>query len=89
MQRVAIARALAKSPRLLLCDEPTGALDSNTGRIILQLLREAANNPQTAVVLVTHNESISAVAHQIIYLHDGKVAKISRNDNPMSVEEVV
>jgi len=89
MQRVAIARALAKSPKLLLCDEPTGALDSNTGRRILHLLMDAAKNPQTAVVLVTHNETIADVAHQIIHLHDGKISQIARNENINCVEEVL
>lgn len=88
MQRVSIARALAKSPRLLLCDEPTGALDSDTGRKILQLLRNAADNSSTAVVLVTHNAAIAPTAHKVIRLHDGRVKEISQNAKPKSIEEV-
>ena len=89
MQRVAIARALAKSSRLLLCDEPTGALDSNTGRVILQLLREAANKEDTSVVVVTHNACIAPAAHHVIKLHDGKVVDNIYNDNPLNIDEVL
>jgi len=76
MQRVSIARALAKSPKLLLCDEPTGALDSVTGTKIIEILSYVAVNFGTAVVLVTHNAEFVNVAHRVIYLHDGKVYSI-------------
>lgn len=73
MQRVSIARALAKKPKLLLCDEPTGALDTKTGQEILNLLREVARNKDTAVVMVTHNVEFTQYADKIIYLKDGKI----------------
>jgi putative ABC transport system ATP-binding protein len=88
MQRVAIARALAKKPRLLLCDEPTGALDSQTGKKITELLKSIAENSQTAVVLVTHNSALAQIANKVIHLRDGKIQDIEINDNPSSVEEV-
>ena len=82
MQRVSIARALAKSPKLLLCDEPTGALDSVTGSKIIEILRNAAVNTNTAVVLVTHNVDFAKVAHKIIHLHDGNISYIEENISP-------
>ncbi|MDD9149925.1 ABC transporter ATP-binding protein [Sporolactobacillus sp. CQH2019] len=87
MQRVAIARALAKKPKLLLCDEPTGALDSQTGRKIIQLLKEASNQ-ETSVILVTHNAAIAPIADRVIYLHDGKIAKIVDNAAPVDPKKV-
>jgi len=88
MQRVSIARALAKSPELLLCDEPTGALDSNTGIKIMEILQEAANRSNTAVVMVTHNAAFAKIAHKVIQLHDGKVASIKENKHPTQMTEV-
>lgn len=73
MQRVSIARALAKKPKLLLCDEPTGALDSVTGDNILNILKNTASNTDTAVVMVTHNEDFSKYADRVIRLNDGKI----------------
>lgn len=88
MQRVSIARALAKNPQLLLCDEPTGALDSTTGVKILEILREASNDMNTAVVMVTHNAEFAKIAHKVIKLRDGKIFSIEQNNNPASVKEV-
>ncbi len=88
MQRVSIARALAKMPQLLLCDEPTGALDSVTGIKILEILRDAAENTNTAVVMVTHNSEFAKIAHRVIKLRDGKISTIEDNKCPMSVKEV-
>lgn len=78
MQRVSIARALAKAPKLLLCDEPTGALDSHTGEKILFLLKKASENVDTAVVMVTHNAEFAQYADKIIHLHDGKIKSIEQ-----------
>ena len=88
MQRVAIARALAKKPRILLCDEPTGALDSQTGQKIVQVLQEVAQNSKTSVVLVTHNTALASIANKVIRLHDGQIHDIAINLNPCNAEEV-
>jgi putative ABC transport system ATP-binding protein len=88
MQRVAIARALAKEPSLLLCDEPTGALDSETGKSILELIRHSASDKQTAVVLVTHNAEVAHIADKVIRLHDGEIESITENETPLTVKEV-
>ncbi|HEL1207836.1 TPA: ABC transporter ATP-binding protein [Streptococcus equi subsp. zooepidemicus] len=81
MQRVSIARALAKKPKLLLCDEPTGALDSKTGQHIMQLLQEASKDEDVAVVLVTHNTEFKAFGDTIIYLKDGKISSIDHKQS--------
>jgi putative ABC transport system ATP-binding protein len=88
MQRVSIARALAKNPKLLLCDEPTGALDSVTGLKIVDLLRQASENSETAVVMVTHNAEFAKLAHRVIRLHDGAVMSIEDNQHPATLAEV-
>ncbi|MGX7048710.1 ABC transporter ATP-binding protein [Lactococcus piscium] len=88
MQRVSIARALAKKPKLLLCDEPTGALDSVTGLKIIEMLRTASESSDTAVVMVTHNAAFAKLAHKVIRLHDGEVATIEKNSSPAALSEV-
>lgn len=87
MQRVAIARALSKIPSLLLCDEPTGALDSKTSRNIFELLRTSCNE-ETAVVIVTHNDKVAQIADKIIKLRDGKIQETIINESPLDVSEV-
>lgn len=87
-QRVAIARALAKKPKLLLCDEPTGALDYNTGKMILGLLQDTCRNSGMTVILVTHNSAIAPMADRVIRLKNSKVAEITTNDNPTPVENI-
>ncbi|MBR3901845.1 MAG: ABC transporter ATP-binding protein [Ruminococcus sp.] len=80
-QRVAIARALAKNPKLLLCDEPTGALDYNTGKAVLKLLQDTCRKTGMTVVVITHNSAISAMADRIITVKNGKVSDMRLNDN--------
>ncbi len=87
-QRVAIARALAKNPKLLLCDEPTGALDYETGKQILKLLQDTCKNTKTTVIVITHNTAIAPMADRIIHIHNAKVRNIEVNKSPMSVEEI-
>lgn len=87
-QRVSIARALAKRPGLLLCDEPTGALDYNTGRQILKLLQDTCKNEKMTVVLITHNSAITPMADHIIEMKSGKIVRDIYNENPKSVEEI-
>lgn len=87
-QRVAIARALAKNPRLLLCDEPTGALDLPTGKQVLKLLRDFCLNYNKTVVIITHNTNISYMADRVVYLKDGLVEWIKENKAPLMPEEV-
>lgn len=82
-QRVAIARALAKKPKLLLCDEPTGALDSETGKKILELLQETAHLYDMTVVLITHNLALTPLADQIIHIKNGQVEQIVHNEKPV------
>lgn len=89
LQRISIARALCKNPKLLLCDEPTGALDSETGKKVLTLLQKMSRNYDNAVVIVTHNAAIAPTADRVIYLKDGRVNKIIDNPSPISMEEVV
>ncbi|MGI6010996.1 MAG: ABC transporter ATP-binding protein [Ruminococcus sp.] len=85
-QRVAIARALAKNPKLLLCDEPTGALDYLTGKAILKLLQDTCRNRGMTVVVITHNLAISPMADRVIRIKNGMVSEMTVNDSPMSVE---
>lgn len=85
-QRVSIARALAKNPKLLLCDEPTGALDYNTGKSILRLLQDTCREKGMTVVLITHNSAIAPMADRVIHIKNGKVSKIVENPYPVSIE---
>ena len=87
-QRVAIARALAKQPKLLLCDEPTGALDYNTGKQVLKLLQDTCRNTGTTVIVITHNSAIAPMADRVIEINNAKVRKIVRNPNPVSVDTI-
>lgn len=87
-QRVSIARALAKRPALLLCDEPTGALDYNTGRQILALLQETCRSEKMTVVLITHNSAITPMADHVIEMKSGKIVRDIYNNHPKSIEEI-
>lgn len=87
-QRVAIARALAKNPKLLLCDEPTGALDYETGKNILKLLEKACHEMGATVVIITHNSLIKPMADQVIEIRDGKIVEDYINNNPLPVDEI-
>ena len=87
-QRVSIARALAKQPAMLLCDEPTGALDSNTGVLILSLLQNMCHEKETTVVIVTHNSNLAEAADKLIRIKNGKIEEITINENPMDVNAI-
>ena len=87
-QRVAIARAIAKNPKLLLCDEPTGALDYKTGKQILKLLQDTARKENMTVIIITHNAAIAAMADKIIKFKNGTAEDIIINENPMPIEEI-
>ena len=87
-QRVAIARALAKNPKLLLCDEPTGALDYVTGKAILKLLQDTCRKKGMTVIVITHNSALTPMADRIVRIRNGKVAEMVQNENPTPVEEI-
>ncbi len=87
-QRVSIARALAKNPKLLLCDEPTGALDYNTGRSILKLLQDMCREKGMTVVVITHNSALAPMADRLIKIKNGKVSDMRVNSNPVSIDEI-
>ncbi len=87
-QRIALARALAKNPQLLLCDEPTGALDFKTSIQILKLLRDFCQTYNKTVVLITHNTAISKIADRVLYLKDGMLDRVAKNENPLPPEKV-
>ncbi|KAI7264895.1 hypothetical protein KC345_g8668 [Hortaea werneckii] len=87
-QRVAIARALAKQPKLLLCDEPTGALDYNTGKQVLKLLQDTCRNTGTTVIVITHNLAIAPMADRVIEINNAKVRKMVKNPSPVSVADI-
>lgn len=87
-QRVSIARAIAKNPKLLLCDEPTGALDYNTGKSILKLLSDTVELYNMTVIVITHNSAIAPIADKIITVKNGKISSIKKNENPVSIESI-
>ena len=87
-QRVAIARALAKNPKLLLCDEPTGALDYNTGKAVLKLLQDTCRNSGVTVIVITHNQAITAMADRIITVRSGTVVSEEKNTKIIPVEQI-
>ena len=87
-QRVAIARALAKNPKLLLCDEPTGALDYITGKAILKLLQDTCRKQEMTVIVITHNTAIAPMADKVIHVKNGQVERMEKNPHPMPVEQI-
>ena len=87
-QRVAIARALAKNPKLLLCDEPTGALDYQTGKAILKLLQDIGRKTGMTVIIITHNSALTAMADRVIKVRSGTVVSVKKNENPTDVAEI-
>ncbi|QIK56399.1 ABC transporter ATP-binding protein [Erysipelothrix sp. HDW6A] len=87
-QRVSIARAIAKNPKLLLCDEPTGALDSNTGQRIIELLQKNCRESGITTIIITHNAAIAEVADKVIRVHNGTISEVSINTNPKAVSEI-
>lgn len=87
-QRVSIARAIAKNPKLLLCDEPTGALDYNTGKQILQLLQDTCRKDRITVLLITHNTALAPMADKVIHFKNGRVIKTVQNDHPTPIAQI-
>ena len=87
-QRVSIARALAKNPKLLLCDEPTGALDYQTGKAILKLLQDTCRQRNMTVIVITHNSALAPMADRVIEIKNGKVSRIRQNASPLPVEQI-
>ena len=87
-QRVSIARAIAKKPKMLLCDEPTGALDSKTGKLIIELLINLCKSENTTVIIVTHNNEFAKVANKVIHIKNGEVEFIETNENPQEVDAI-
>ena len=87
-QRVAIARAIAKKPKLLLCDEPTGALDSVTGKKVLEVLQDIGKKYNITVVIITHNQIISQMAGKVIKMKNGKISDLIINKNPKNIKEI-
>jgi putative ABC transport system ATP-binding protein len=87
-QRVAIARAMAKNPKLLLCDEPTGALDDKTGKKILKLLHDVSREKKRLVIVVTHNSALKDMADKVIYIKNGEIEAIVKNEHPTPIEEI-
>ncbi len=87
-QRVAIARAVAKNPKILLCDEPTGALDYNTGKQVLKILQDMSRKQGATVIIVTHNGALAPMADRVIRMHDARVKSIDINENPTKIEDI-
>ena len=87
-QRVSIARALAKNPKLLLCDEPTGALDYNTGKAILKLLQNMCRERGMTVIVITHNQALAPMADRLIHIKNGQVSQMELNEHPMSIDDI-
>ena len=87
-QRVAIARALAKNPKLLLCDEPTGALDYATGKQILQLLQDTCRREGVTVLIITHNSALAPMADRVIRFRSGRVLSIAQNESPLPIDQI-
>lgn len=87
-QRVAIARAIAKNPKILLCDEPTGALDYHTGKQILKILQDMARKEGKTVIIVTHNAAIAPIDNRVIQMHDGKIKQIDNNSQPEDIDRI-
>ncbi|SEF19877.1 putative ABC transport system ATP-binding protein [Streptococcus gallolyticus] len=85
-QRVSIARAVAKNPKLLLCDEPTGALDYQTGKQVLKILQDMSRQKGSTVIIVTHNSALAPIADRVIHMHDAKVSSIELNEHPQDIE---
>ncbi len=87
-QRVAIARALAKNPKLLLCDEPTGALDYETGKAILKLLQDTCRKSGMTIVIITHNSALTAMADRVVKIKNGTIDSVTVNESPVSIEDI-
>ncbi|RHW49122.1 ABC transporter ATP-binding protein [Lactobacillus bombicola] len=87
-QRVAIARAIAKNPKILLCDEPTGALDYQTGKSVLQIIANMSRNYGTTVIIVTHNSALAPIANRVIHFHDGQVTKVTQTKHPENIANI-
>lgn len=87
-QRVAIARAVAKNPKILLCDEPTGALDYKTGKQVMQILQDMARKKNSTVIIVTHNSALAPIADRVIHMRDAQVQNIELNSNPEAIENI-
>ena len=87
-QRVSIARALAKNPKLLLCDEPTGALDYNTGKTILKLLQDTCRKTGKTVIVITHNSALTRMADRVVHMKNGRIGEVTRNEHPVPVEQI-